>query len=92
MLVRLLEPNPILLDDPVRPKISPHRNMNGIESRMSGDATSPKSAITIVMVMPKITLLVAPQRSSPATRSSRFMGVARMASKVFWNVIRIYVP
>jgi hypothetical protein len=28
MLVRLLEPDPILLDDPVRPKISPHRKVS----------------------------------------------------------------
>ena len=28
MLVRLLDPDPILLDDPVRPKISPHRKVS----------------------------------------------------------------
>jgi hypothetical protein len=28
MLVRLLEPDSILLDDPVRPKISPHRKVS----------------------------------------------------------------
>jgi len=29
MLVQLLEPDPILLDDPVRPNISPRRRIKG---------------------------------------------------------------
>jgi hypothetical protein len=59
---------------------------------MREDSTRPNRAITMMIVIPKMTLFVAPQVSSPATRSSRFTGVARMASKVFWNVILIYVP
>ena len=41
----------------------------------------PTTVSTIVLF---IVPLVAPQRSSPATTSSMLMGVATMASKVFW--------
>ena len=72
----------------IEANINPPKNANGITSRNRGLLIKPKAAITANTIVALIVDLVAPQRSSPATTSSTLIGVATMASKVFWKYIR----
>lgn len=60
---------------------------NGI-SKNKGEETKPAAVITAKTMDELIRLFVAPHRISPVMTSSMFMGVATMASKVFWKYIR----
>jgi len=72
----------------IEANIKPPKNAIGITSRNSGLETKPKAATTDKTIVVLIVARVAPQSSSPATTSSTLMGVATMASKVFWKYIR----
>lgn len=67
--------------------ISPPKKAIGITNKNKGLEIRPKAATTANTMVVLIVALVAPQRSSPATTSSILMGVATMASKVFWKYI-----
>jgi len=69
---------------PMAAKRSPARKENGIIRNEEGKSIIPKIANIGSIIKAFITLLVAPQRSSPAITSSIERGVAIMASKVFW--------
>ena len=68
--------------------IKPPKNANGIASRNSGLRINPKAATTAKTIVELMVARVAPHRSSPATTSSTLMGVATMASNVFWKYMR----
>lgn len=69
---------------PMAAKRSPARKEKGIINNEEGKSIIPKIAKIGSIIIVFITLLVAPQRSSPAITSSMERGVAIMASKVFW--------
>ena len=77
---------------PMAAKRRPARKENGIIKNEEGKSIIPKIANMGSIIRVFITLLVAPQRSSPAITSSIERGVAIMASKVFWKYIRTYEP
>ena len=74
--------------------INPPKNAISGTRRTSGLVISgvgvkkPEAAITINTKTALIAARVAPHKSSPATTSSTLMGVATIASKVFWKYIR----
>ena len=68
--------------------IKPPKNAKSGTRRNNGLVIKPKSAITPNTIVAFIVALVAPQRSSPATTSSTLIGVATIASKVFWKYMR----
>ena len=68
--------------------IKPPKKASGITSRKSGLETKPNAATTAKTIVVLKVARVAPQSSSPATTSSTLMGVATMASKVFWKYMR----
>ncbi len=68
--------------------IKPPTNAISGTNRNSGLVTKPKTEITPNTIVALIVDRVAPQRSSPATTSSTLIGVATMASKVFWKYMR----
>lgn len=77
----------------MEPNISPPTKDKGIANRNRGvrirglkvKLTAPITASTMVAL---IVALVAPHSSSPATTSSTLIGVATIASKVFWKYMR----
>lgn len=76
----------IAIPDSIRP---PKNAITGI-SRNSGlvingwETKKPEIPITVSTIVPFIVPRVAPQSSSPAMTSSTLIGVATIASKVFW--------
>jgi len=62
---------------------SPTRKERGRINNARGLETKPKTEMTPSTMAELIRLLVAPHNSSPAITSSRFIGVAIIASKVF---------
>lgn len=68
--------------------IRPPKKASGIAKRNSGLEIKPKIATTASTIVEFMVALVAPQRSSPATTSSTLIGVATMASNVFWKYMR----
>ena len=68
--------------------MSPPKNASGIASRNRGLVIKPKTATTASTMVALMVARVAPHRSSPATTSSTLIGVATMASKVFWKYMR----
>ena len=64
-------------------KLEAARKEIGGTTRNNGLRTRPKAAITPKTIEELIKLFVAPHKSSPAMTSSKFTGVAIMASKVF---------
>ena len=68
--------------------IKPPKNAKSGTNRNIGLVIKPKSATTHSTMVAFIVARVAPQSSSPATTSSTLMGVATMASKVFWKYMR----
>ena len=68
--------------------IKPPKNANSGISKNNGLVIKPKSAITPSTMVALIVARVAPQSSSPATTSSTLIGVATIASKVFWKYMR----
>ena len=66
---------------------SPTKNdIRGI-SRNRGEGTRPNATITVKTNEELMRLFVAPHNISPVMTSSRFTGVAIIASKVFWKYI-----
>ena len=72
----------------IEANISPPKKARGITSRNSGLEIKPKAATTAKTMVVLNVARVAPQSSSPATTSSTLMGVAMIASKVFWKYMR----
>ena len=68
--------------------IKPPKNARGITSRNNGLEIKPKAETTVKTIVVLMVALVAPQSSSPATTSSTLIGVATIASKVFWKYMR----
>ena len=62
---------------------SPTRKESGRINKANGLETRPKAKITPKTMVELIRLLVAPHTISPAMTSSRFTGVAIIASNVF---------
>ena len=73
---------------PMAAKRRPARKEKGMIQNEERNSISPKIAKTGSIITVFITLLVAPQSSSPAITSSMERGVAIMASNVFWKYIR----
>ena len=71
----------------IEANINPPKNAMGITSKKIGVEIKPKAATTAKTIVVLIVALVAPQSSSPATTSSTLIGVATMASNVFWKYI-----
>jgi hypothetical protein len=69
-------------------KSSPTRNESGGIRRRKGLGVRPAAKMTTNTIDELIRLFVAPHRISPAITSSIFIGVAMMASNVFWKYIR----
>ena len=69
-------------------KSSPTRNESGGIRRRKGLGARLAANMTPNTIDELMRLFVAPHRISPAMTSSIFIGVAMMASKVFWKYIR----
>lgn len=69
----------------------PKKASRGIRMN-SGLEIRPKAATTARTMVELTMLLVAPHKSSPAMTSSMLIGVAMMASKVFWKYMRTNEP
>ena len=63
---------------------SPPKNASTGTKTAKGEDTNPKAATIASTIVPLIVARVAPHKSSPAITSSKLMGVAIKASKVFW--------
>ena len=72
----------------IEANIKPPKKAKGITSKNNGLEINPKAATTANTIVVLIVALVAPHKSSPATTSSTLIGVATIASKVFWKYIR----
>src|SRR4030043_1656944 len=68
--------------------INPPRKASSGTKRNSGLETKPKAAMTTSTVVEFMVARVAPHTSSPAMTSSTLIGVAIIASKVFWKYMR----
>ncbi len=69
-------------------KSNPPKKATNGNSKNRGLEIKPKAPITANTIVALIKDRVAPQSSSPATTSSTLIGVATIASKVFWKYIR----
>ena len=72
----------------IEANIRPPAKANGIASRKRGLLIKPKAATTASTIVELMVARVAPHSNSPATTSSTLIGVATMASNVFWKYMR----